>query len=94
LQPEEWAQLHAAVRHVLSEAIEHEGSTLSDGTYRNVLSSPGGYQNHHRVYDRAGLRCPTCLRGVVQRIVQAQRATFFCPVCQGKRPRVEGAKGG
>ena len=39
---------------VLELAILHEGSTLSDGTYRNALNQSGGYQNHHRVYDRAG----------------------------------------
>jgi len=67
---------------VLGEAIAAEGSTLSDGTYRNALNRNGGYQNHHRVYDRAGQKCRTCRRGIVRRIVQAQRSTFFCPVCQ------------
>lgn len=81
----EWARLHAALRDVLSEAVRYEGSTLSDGTYRNVLNSPGRYQNHHRVYDRAGHPCPTCGGGPIRRIVQAQRATFFCPDCQRRR---------
>lgn len=77
-----WQRLHQAIRLVLEEAIHYEGSTLSDGTYRNALNDPGGYQNHHRVYDRAGQPCRTCGQGIVQRIVQAQRSTFFCPVCQ------------
>ena len=36
-----------------------------------------------RVYDREGQRCPRrgCA-GVIRRIVQAGRSTFFCPVCQ------------
>jgi formamidopyrimidine-DNA glycosylase len=70
---------------VLEEAVRYEGSTLSDGTYRNALNSPGQYQSQHRVYDRAGQSCRTCGDGIVQRIVQAQRSTFFCPVCQRKR---------
>ena len=82
LRPQEWKLLHAAMREVLESAIRHEGSTLSDGTYRNALSQDGGYQNHHRVYDRAGKACLTCGRGPIRRIVQAQRSTFFCPVCQ------------
>jgi formamidopyrimidine-DNA glycosylase len=82
-----WPRIHAATVAVLNDAIRHEGSTLSDGTYRNVLNDAGGYQNHHRVYDRAGQRCRSCRRGEVQRIVQAQRSTFFCPHCQGKRRR-------
>lgn len=75
-------RLHAATRHVLLEAIAHEGSTLSDGTYRNALNQSGGYQNAHRVYDREHERCPTCGKSKIQRIVQAQRSTFFCRTCQ------------
>lgn len=72
---------------VLEEAIRHEGSTLSDGTYRNALNQAGGYQNAHRVYDRAGEVCLTCGKGVIERIVQAQRSTYFCPNCQKLRGR-------
>ncbi|HUG66598.1 MAG TPA: DNA-formamidopyrimidine glycosylase family protein [Pirellulaceae bacterium] len=83
----QWQRIHEATLHVLQDAIEHEGSTLSDGTYRNVLNHAGGYQNQHRVYDRAGERCRTCNVGIVQRIVQSQRSTFFCTMCQSKRRR-------
>ena len=85
LRDNQWEQIHARMREVLELAIKHEGSTLSDGTYRNALNQSGGYQNHHRVYDRAGDACLTCSRGTIVRIVQAQRATFFCPACQTKR---------
>ena len=81
----EWPRIHAAMREVLETAIRFEGSTLSDGTYRNALNQDGGYQNHHRVYDRAGQQCVTCGGGTIQRIVQAQRSTFFCTRCQSKR---------
>jgi formamidopyrimidine-DNA glycosylase len=85
LKDEQWEQIHLRMREVLELAIQHEGSTLSDGTYRNALNKEGGYQNHHRVYDRAGDLCPTCSRGPIIRIVQAQRATFYCPECQRKK---------
>lgn len=78
----DWQRLHDSLQQVLSAAVRYEGSTLSDGTYRNALNSPGSYQNHHRVYDRAGEPCRTCGGGPIRRIVQAQRATFFCPDCQ------------
>lgn len=68
--------------HVLQTAILYEGSTLSDGTYRNALNKDGGYQNEHRVYQKADLPCPNCQGGTVRRIVQAQRSTFYCPKCQ------------
>ena len=74
--------LHQTMQDILLTAIEHEGSTLSDGTYRNALNDPGSYQNQHLVYDRADAPCPTCSRGKIERIVQAQRSTFFCPKCQ------------
>lgn len=81
----DWQRLHESLQEVLSAAVRYEGSTLSDGTYRNALNSPGSYQNHHRVYDRAGQPCRTCGGGPIRRIVQAQRATFFCPDCQSSR---------
>jgi len=82
----DWPRLHAAVRMVLEEAISYEGSTLGDGTYRNALNQQGRYQNHHRVYQKEGTRCPVCRRGTIRRIVQAQRSTFYCPSCQRNRP--------
>jgi len=81
LTAERVKRLHAAVQEVLHEAIRHEGSTLSDGTYRNALNQNGGYQSSHCVYDRAGDACAIC-RSPIRRIVQAQRSTFYCPKCQ------------
>ncbi|HTM53132.1 MAG TPA: bifunctional DNA-formamidopyrimidine glycosylase/DNA-(apurinic or apyrimidinic site) lyase [Pirellulales bacterium] len=82
LSKAEWRRVHAAMLEVLHAAIRHEGSTLGDGTYRNALNEEGSYQNHHRVYDRAGQRCERCRRGEIERIVQAQRSTYFCARCQ------------
>jgi formamidopyrimidine-DNA glycosylase len=76
------AALHKAMLDILNEAIKHEGSTLSDGTYRNALNDPGSYQNQHLVYDQAGELCPQCRVVEIRRIVQAQRSTFYCPKCQ------------
>jgi formamidopyrimidine-DNA glycosylase len=82
----QWERIAAAALEVLETAILYEGSTLSDGTYRNALNKAGGYQNEHRVYDKAGVACTrTGCRGVIQRVVQAQRSTFFCPRCQKRR---------
>ena len=84
----QWEAIHTHLLAVLRLAIRYEGSTLSDGTYRNALNQAGGFQNHHRVYDRAGDPCQQCSRGQIIRIVQAQRATFYCPTCQTKgRPK-------
>ncbi len=82
LSKSQWEKIHLATLEVLETAIRYEGSTLGDGTYRNALNQNGSYQNQHRVYDRAGDACPSCGRAIVERIVQAQRSTFFCGRCQ------------
>ena len=82
LSKPQWRRIAHQTRQVMAEAIRYEGSTLGDGTYRTALNDPGGYQNHHRVYDRESQRCPRCGDAEIRRIVQAQRSTFFCPGCQ------------
>lgn len=85
LSKKRWQAIHAFMVEVLETAIAYEGSTLSDGTYRNTLNAEGGYQNEHRVYDREGECCTRCGAAKILRIVQAQRSTFFCRGCQKKR---------
>jgi formamidopyrimidine-DNA glycosylase len=75
-------RLSRAVNSILTTAISHEGSTLGDATYRNALNQNGTYQNQHRVYGKAGEFCTRCRSVPVERIIQAQRSTFFCPGCQ------------
>ncbi len=84
LSGKQWDRIAEATRSILEEAIRYEGSSLGDGTYRNKLNQDGDYQLHHRVYGREGEACPRCGAGV-QRIVQAQRSTFFCKACQRRR---------
>lgn len=79
-----WQRIQAETVAVLEEAIRAKGSTLRDGNYRTAADEPGGFQDRHRVYGRADLRCLQCGRGTVCRIIQAQRSTYFCPVCQRK----------
>ncbi|NGP16871.1 bifunctional DNA-formamidopyrimidine glycosylase/DNA-(apurinic or apyrimidinic site) lyase [Devosia aurantiaca] len=72
--------LSAAVREVLIAAIEVGGSTIRD--FRSTTGE-GYFQHNFAVYDREGDPCPTPLcTGVVKRIVQSGRSTFYCPVCQ------------
>jgi formamidopyrimidine-DNA glycosylase len=84
----QWKRISDATQQILETAIRYEGSTLGDGTYRNALNQTGSYQNHHRVYDKAGAACPRCGGdSQIIRIVQAQRSTFFCGICQHPRRR-------
>ena len=74
-------KLAAAIKEVLLEAVAAGGSTLRD--HRQADGKMGYFQHSFRVYDREDDPCPkiTCA-GVVTRIVQNGRSTFFCPVCQ------------
>jgi formamidopyrimidine-DNA glycosylase len=78
----EWNQIAEATHEVLNEAIQFQGSTLRNGIYRNVNNERGGFQDEHRVYGREGKPCVRCKKGIIERIVQAQRSTFFCGKCQ------------
>lgn len=76
LSAAEWNRLARAIRAVLTRAIA--------GTFE-VTQSPEEFPEadllRTAVYGRAGGRCRRCA-GTVRRMVQAGRATFFCPDCQ------------
>ena len=71
--------LATAVREVLTEAIAVGGSTLRD--FVGADGADGYFMLDARVYDRAGEPCRVCATPIV-RVVQGQRATYYCRVCQ------------
>ncbi|MDQ1849868.1 bifunctional DNA-formamidopyrimidine glycosylase/DNA-(apurinic or apyrimidinic site) lyase [Gemmobacter fulvus] len=75
------ASLVPLIREVLADAITAGGSSLRD--YRQADGDLGYFQHSFRVYGREGAGCvtPGCT-GVVQRLVQSGRSSFFCPICQ------------
>jgi formamidopyrimidine-DNA glycosylase len=75
------ALLVDSIKAVLNDAIKAGGSSLRD--HRRTDGELGAFQHNFRVYDRESERCPTAgCQGVIRRIVQNARSTFFCPVCQ------------
>lgn len=79
LSADEAARVVEGVRRVLTDAIEHRGTTFLD--YRDASGERGGFAARLKVYDRGGEPCPTC-GTALERLVQAGRSTFFCPSCQ------------
>jgi formamidopyrimidine-DNA glycosylase len=71
--------LHAAIQTVLNQAIANEGSSLRN--YRNGYGRQGTNQEHFLVYNRTGNPCQRC-GTPIERMVIAQRSSFFCPLCQ------------
>lgn len=82
----EIARLHHAIVEVLGGGIANGGTSLGDRQYVYPDGGLGNHQHYLRVYDRAGDRCPRC-GYALQRIVQGQRSTYFCPVCQPAEPQ-------
>ena len=73
------AVLHRAVQEVLTLAIQHGGSSISD--YVDANGNRGWFQMLHRVYGREGEPCLAC-GTPIRKIIVAQRGTHYCPRCQ------------
>jgi formamidopyrimidine-DNA glycosylase len=84
--------LVVAIKAVLSDAIKAGGSSLRD--HKRVDGELGNFQHRFAVYGREGQPCPALAPsseavgerrkcgGIVRRIVQSGRSTFYCPKCQ------------
>lgn len=79
LEQEKLRRFHRQIRRILRLAIENCGTTFSD--FQDSRGQTGSYQRLLSVYGKSGQPCPNCSRPI-QRIVQQQRSTFFCPACQ------------
>ena len=69
------------INEVIKEAIEAGGSSLRD--FSNTSGKMGYFQSSFNVYNRENEKCllDSC-DGVVKRIIQSGRSTFFCSKCQ------------
>jgi formamidopyrimidine-DNA glycosylase len=74
-------RLVEGIHAVLNQAIEAGGSSLRD--HRQTNGELGYFQHSFQVYDREGETCRTrgC-SGIVRRLTQNGRSTFWCPKCQ------------
>ncbi|MGB8818665.1 MAG: bifunctional DNA-formamidopyrimidine glycosylase/DNA-(apurinic or apyrimidinic site) lyase [Rhizobiaceae bacterium] len=86
------ALLAQMIRDVLTEAVEAGGSSLRD--HRLTDGTLGYFQHRFAVYDREGEPCPRVeCKGVVARMVQSGRSTFYCPTCQREqKSKLSGAR--
>lgn len=78
---DEATRLVAAIRHVLSSAIENRGTTFS--TFENPYGESGSNAAFLHVYGkgRQGLPCPRC-GTPLEHLVVGGRGTTLCPRCQ------------
>lgn len=69
------------VKIVLKKAIAAGGSTLND--FADVDGNLGYFSHHFTIYGREDQPCLKAgCSGTVERIVQSNRSTFWCPRCQ------------
>jgi len=74
------ARLVPAIVAVLEASIRDGGSTLRD--YTRPDGELGYFASSFDVYGREGEACRRDDGGVIKRIAQGGRSTWFCPVCQ------------
>jgi formamidopyrimidine-DNA glycosylase len=86
LSPAEVRRLAAAIRTSIDFTLRTFAAEGADGGGADIgYVEEGQSPNPFLVYGRAGARCPRGKRGgggAIVRVVQAGRATFFCPRCQ------------
>jgi formamidopyrimidine-DNA glycosylase len=79
LDAREAGRLRTATRQILARAIRNCGTTFSD--FQDARGIEGSYQQYLTVYDRGADPCRRCRRPI-ERVVQQQRSTYYCPSCQ------------
>jgi formamidopyrimidine-DNA glycosylase len=91
LSAAEVKRLAAAIRASIDFTLRAFADAGSDGGKTDIgYVEEGTAENPFLVYGRAGARCPGGKGGTIVRIVQAGRATFFCPRCQDGTKRGRG----
>ena len=72
-------RLWEALRTVLAEAVDREGTTFRD--YLMVNGASGRYAEALVAYGQHGRPCPRCATPL-RKVVVAGRGTTYCPACQ------------
>jgi formamidopyrimidine-DNA glycosylase len=80
LSDSEAAALREAVVSVLTESIEHRGTSFRD--YRDASGERGGFVERLEAYGRAGQPCVRCGRRLVGTHAIDGRMTVLCASCQ------------
>ena len=69
------------IKKVLKKAIFFGGSSIKN--FSDSLGQKGMFQQHFNVYGKKGSKCDiSSCKGIINKIVISNRASFFCPICQ------------
>ncbi len=86
ISPRKIRALHAAIRFVLQQGIDHQGTSLGSGqaNFASAENRRGNNARNLMVFHRTDQKCPRC-GTKIRRIIVGQRSTHICPKCQ-RRP--------
>jgi formamidopyrimidine-DNA glycosylase len=76
----EYNKIAASTKKILKVAIKAGGTTLKD--FYQPDGNKGYFKIDLAVYDRANEKCINCKKELIKRIIQSQRATYYCRKCQ------------
>jgi formamidopyrimidine-DNA glycosylase len=79
LNTKDWQMIFRNTKTILATAIKNRGTSISD--WRDLYGHQGENQHELKAYGREGSGCRKC-HGVIKRIKQGGRSTFYCPQCQ------------
>lgn len=82
----EAARLADSIREVMRNSIRRRGTSFSD--FVDSDGNPGENQGHLMVFQRDGEECVRC-KSPIDRLVQGNRSTFYCRICQRKEGDLE-----
>lgn len=79
LSNREVEKIYNNIKDILSLAIKHGGSSISD--YLLADGSRGNYARLHKVYGKAGIECQIC-NNILEKETVGGRTTVYCTQCQ------------
>ncbi|MCL1791744.1 MAG: DNA-formamidopyrimidine glycosylase [Peptococcaceae bacterium] len=79
LKASEIILIHQAIREILAESIDFQGTTFRD--YRDANGKVGKYKKSLKVYGRNGKTCIVCKTKLISEKI-AGRVSCYCPNCQ------------
>ncbi len=80
LSKKKWQDLSDAMQKILQQAIKVGGSSFSDFSHPD--GELGYFQHQWQAYGRDNQTCARCHKGMITKISQQKRASFFCNHCQ------------
>ncbi|MBN2601041.1 MAG: bifunctional DNA-formamidopyrimidine glycosylase/DNA-(apurinic or apyrimidinic site) lyase [Candidatus Marinimicrobia bacterium] len=83
VSPKKAADLYNAIRYVLQQGIDNQGTSLGNGqsNFTSAENQRGNNAGNLKIFRKTGHLCPRC-QTKIERIIVGQRSSHICPKCQ------------